>query len=61
MAIRARPPSTTPEQSIQRLAEFVGVLGVTDPRRWTAADWAADVIPHLAYGALAAAVYDRLC
>ena len=26
-------------------------LGVTDPRQWTVADWAADVVPHLAYGA----------
>jgi hypothetical protein len=25
-------------------------LGVTDPRRWSAQDWAADVLPHLAYG-----------
>lgn len=26
-------------------------LGVTDPRTWTAADWLADAVPHLAYGA----------
>lgn len=26
------------------------VLGVTDPRSWTAADWASDALPHLAYG-----------
>jgi hypothetical protein len=26
------------------------LLGVTDPRTWTAVDWAADVVPHLAYG-----------
>jgi hypothetical protein len=25
-------------------------LGVTDPRKWSAADWASDVVPHLAYG-----------
>ncbi|MEJ5914413.1 hypothetical protein [Pseudokineococcus sp. 1T1Z-3] len=25
-------------------------LGVSDPRTWTAGDWAADVVPHLAYG-----------
>lgn len=36
------------------------VLGVTDPREWSAADWAADIIPHLAYGAVAAAVDERL-
>ncbi|CAL9440332.1 hypothetical protein SUDANB176_02233 [Streptomyces sp. enrichment culture] len=31
------------------------VLGVTDPRRWTAEDWAADVVPHLAYAVAATA------
>lgn len=25
-------------------------LGVTDPRTWAAVDWAADIVPHLAYG-----------
>jgi hypothetical protein len=24
--------------------------GLTDPRRWGAAGWAADIVPHLAYG-----------
>lgn len=123
MATRTRPASTTPERSVQRLADLTGVglgegeqaenrraglgpllgyatglgaavcygllarrrlpgpaaalaltalamagsavpmtlLGVTDPRRWTTADWAADLVPHLAYGTVAAAVYDRLC
>jgi hypothetical protein len=35
-------------------------LGVTDPRSWAAKDWVADVIPHLAYGALTAVVLDVL-
>lgn len=26
------------------------VLGITDPRTWSPADWASDIIPHLAYG-----------
>jgi hypothetical protein len=26
------------------------VLGVTDPRTWSAIDWISDVVPHLAYG-----------
>lgn len=29
------------------------VLGVTDPRTWSAADWAADIVPHAAYAAAA--------
>lgn len=35
-------------------------LGITDPRRWSAADWLADAVPHLAYGAVAAAALDRM-
>ena len=26
------------------------VLGITDPRTWSATDWISDVVPHLAYG-----------
>ena len=36
------------------------VLGTTDPRTWTLTDWVADVVPHLAYGAVTAAVLDHL-
>lgn len=35
-------------------------LGVTDPRTWPASSWVADVVPHLAYGAVTATVLDRL-
>lgn len=28
----------------------LGLLGVSDPRSWSAADWVADAVPHLAYG-----------
>jgi hypothetical protein len=124
MALRARPASSTPEQSVQKLSEathvglgedgkadnrkagigpllgyatglgaavgyayllrrlgrrppwpvsavalsalaMVGanapmvVTGVTNPRRWSAADWAADVVPHLAYGTAAAAALHK--
>jgi hypothetical protein len=31
-------------------------LGVTDPRTWSRADWIADAVPHLAYGAAAQSV-----
>jgi hypothetical protein len=31
-------------------------LRVTDPRRWSRADWLSDAVPHLAYGAAAQAV-----
>ena len=29
-------------------------LGVSDPRTWSAADWATDLVPHLAYGVVTA-------
>jgi hypothetical protein len=121
MALRARPASSTPEQTVERGAGLVGLplpddpdkrqaresglgsllgavvgvgagatlgalrhltghprgtvgtvgtawllammtgnapmtlLGVTDPRSWSPADWASDVVPHLAYALVAAA------
>jgi hypothetical protein len=36
------------------------VLGVTDPRTWPARDWIADLVPHLAYGAVTTAVLAEL-
>ncbi|SFB06494.1 hypothetical protein SAMN05216266_104138 [Amycolatopsis marina] len=33
------------------------LLGVTDPRTWSASDWLSDLIPHLAYGVTAVATY----
>jgi hypothetical protein len=35
-------------------------LGVTDPRTWPASSWARDVVPHLVYGLVTAAVYEAL-
>ena len=34
------------------------VLGVTDPRTWSATDWVSDVVPHLAYAAVVTATMD---
>jgi hypothetical protein len=36
------------------------LLGITDPRQWSASDWAADVVPHIAYGAATAATLEYL-
>ena len=36
------------------------VLKVTDPRTWSRADWICDLVPHLAYAAVTAAVVERL-
>ena len=38
----------------------MALLGVSDPRNWSAADWAADLVPHLAYGAVTATVLHGL-
>jgi hypothetical protein len=35
-------------------------LGITDPRKWPASSWIADIVPHLAYGVTTAAVLDQL-
>jgi hypothetical protein len=34
------------------------VLGVTDPRTWSATDWISDVVPHLAYGVVVKTTLD---
>lgn len=36
------------------------LLGITDPRQWGAKSWAMDLLPHLAYGVVTAAVHDEL-
>jgi hypothetical protein len=35
-------------------------LGVTDPRTWGRSGWAADLLPHLAYGLATALTFDAL-
>jgi hypothetical protein len=125
MVIRARPASTTPRESVEKLSETAGItipgtdhdrtnrveglapilgiatglgtgtvlgvaraagwrprlamtaaaasgvaliganapmaaLGISDPRSWSAGDWASDVIPHLVFGAVTAVVLHGL-
>lgn len=36
------------------------VLGVTDPREWSAVDWVSDIVPHVAYGVVTAAAFDAM-
>lgn len=35
-------------------------LGLTDPQTWSGADWAADVVPHMAYGVTTALVFEAI-
>jgi len=34
------------------------VLGITDPRQWSATDWLSDVVPHVVYGLVLKATMD---
>jgi hypothetical protein len=34
------------------------VLGATNPRQWGLTDWLSDIVPHFAYGLVAAAAYN---
>ncbi|MEU7866384.1 hypothetical protein [Dactylosporangium sp. NPDC049140] len=34
-------------------------LGISDPRTWSAKDWASDVVPHLMYGTVTRAALGR--
>lgn len=36
----------------------MAALKVSDPRSWQPADWMADLVPHLLYGTVTAAVYE---
>jgi hypothetical protein len=38
----------------------MAVLGITDPRRWSGSSWLSDLVPHLAYGLVTAAVFDMV-
>lgn len=54
---RAGPAVTSLAATVGALVASNGpmtALGVTDLRSWTSMDWVSDVIPHLAYGAVAA-------
>jgi hypothetical protein len=33
------------------------VLGATDPKKWGASGWIADIVPHLSYGLVATCVF----
>ena len=38
----------------------MAALGVDDPRSWPASSWVSDLVPHLAYGVVTAAVFEGL-
>ena len=59
-------PSTAVTYSAAAIGALIGtnapmtVLKVTDPRTWSRTDWISDIVPHLAYAAVTAAVVERL-
>jgi hypothetical protein len=59
MTGREQPPGLLEGVALGGLAMVASnapmtVMGVTDPRTWSATDWVADVVPHLGYGLAAA-------
>ncbi|MFG1698225.1 hypothetical protein [Nonomuraea sp. NPDC049309] len=65
LAGRRRPPCPAGVAALAALAMLgsngpMTVLGVTDPRKWSAADWISDVVPHAAYGVVAYAAYELM-
>ncbi|MCV2490173.1 hypothetical protein OF117_12445 [Geodermatophilus sp. YIM 151500] len=36
----------------------MAVLGISDPRTWSATDWVSDVVPHVAYAAVVKTTMD---
>lgn len=65
----ARPGPVVGAMALSGLAMLaanvpMAALGVSDPRTWSVKDWLADVVPHLAYGAVtqaALAAMDDRC
>ena len=50
--LRLATPAGTALTTVAVLAAANGpmtVLGITDPRTWSATDWLSDLVPHLAY------------
>jgi hypothetical protein len=38
----------------------MAVMGISDPRTWSASDWASDLVPHLGYGLVTALTYSAI-
>jgi len=63
VGLRAPVPVAAAAVAVVAMAGANGpmvALGVTDPRSWTATDWLADVVPHLAYGLATAWTLDAM-
>jgi xanthosine utilization system XapX-like protein len=60
-----RPPTWIAGAALGALA-MAGVdypatrLGLTDPQGWSGTDWAADVVPNMAYGLATAATFEAI-
>ncbi|GHH69855.1 hypothetical protein GCM10017673_20990 [Streptosporangium violaceochromogenes] len=60
-----RPPPVAAALGLSAAAMIAGdtplaALGLTDPGEWGVSSWAADAVPHLAYGLTTATVYHWL-
>ena len=66
VVVRGRPVPVRVAAALLGAAAMVAsdvpltALRVTDPRTWSRTDWVADIVPHLAYGVVTSAVWQRL-
>lgn len=66
LAADSRRPSVPLGAAGLALAAMAGAnapaaaTGVTEPQEWSPQAWAADIVPHLAYGLVTAAVFDSV-
>lgn len=59
LGVRLPLPAAVPATAVSAMVAGsapMTLLKVTDPRTWTPSEWLADVVPHLAYGAVTAVV-----
>lgn len=63
---RSKQPSVPLTGAVLGAVAMVGAnapavsMGITDPRRWGVSGWLEDVVPHLVFGLVTAAVFHRL-
>src|SRR5436305_29115 len=61
--VRWRPVAGTTLTTVGVLIAANGpmtVLGITDPRTWSATDWLSDLVPHVAYAVVVERTMDAL-
>ena len=58
VSFRGMRTALAPHAAMAASDVSIALTGVSDPRTWTPADWASDVIPHLVYGLVTVETYE---